>query len=127
MTKKTLFTAVFAGFTLLGAVATPTFLTSAPAAAQAGDAKQVVDSAKASGLIGETAGGFLAVVDSAPRDVVNAMNEINIRRKSLYTQLARKQNVQIDVVAAVTAEKVRAKAKSGEKFLNKAGEWVTIP
>jgi len=116
MTRKAIFTAIFSAL-----------VTAAPAIAQASEAKAVVDAAKSEGLIGETAGGYLAVISTASRDVINAMNEINIRRKSLYTKLARQQNVQIDVVAAVTAEKVRAKAKSGEKFLDKNGSWVTIP
>jgi len=127
MSRKAIFTALFTAIALTSSVATVSLVTSAPAMAQASDAKAIVDEAKSQGIIGETAGGYLAVVSSASRDVVNAMNEINIRRKSLYTKLARKQNVQIDQVAAVTAEKVRAKAKSGEKFLDQSGEWITVP
>lgn len=128
MSKKTILTTIFSALALVGTVAAPTILVSTPALAQAGDAKAVVDAAKASGVIGETASGYLAVVTSAPREIVNAMNEINIRRKSAYTRLAREQNLQIDVVAALTAEKVRAKkAKSGEKYLDKNGEWITNP
>ena len=127
MSRKAVFTAMFSAFAMIGAVTTIAILTPVPAVAQASDAKAIVDQAKAEGLIGETAGGYLAVITTAPRDVVNAMNEINIRRKSLYTKLARAQNVQIDVVAAVTAEKVRAKAQSGEKYLDKDGNWVAIP
>lgn len=128
MSRKTIITAVFSAFAILGGVSVASMVNSAPAFAQAADAKAIVDTAKASGVIGETASGYLAVVSSASRDVVNAMNEINIRRKSLYTRLARQQNLQIDVVAALTAEKVRAtKAKTGEKYLDKNGEWITIP
>lgn len=129
MLKKTILTSVFSALAFGGALAVTSVVTSAPAMAQASDAKQIVDNAKAEGVIGETAAGYLAIVnDSAPRDVINAMNEINIRRKSAYTSLARKQNQQIEVVAALTAEKVRAtKAKSGQKYLEKSGEWITIP
>lgn len=127
MSKKAVFTAIFSAIALTGAVSSISILAPVSAVAQASDAKAIVDQAKTDGLIGETAGGYLAVVTAAPRDVVNAMNEINIRRKSLYTKLAREQNVQIDVVAAVTAEKVRAKAVSGEKYLDKEGKWITIP
>ena len=126
MSKKAIFTALMTAFALTGAVSAVSVMSPAPAVAQASDAKAIVDEAKAKGIVGETAGGYLAVVSSASRDVVNAMNEINIRRKSLYTKLARKQNVQIDQVAVVTAEKVRAKAKPGEKFLDNNGEWITI-
>jgi len=128
MSKKAILTSVFTAAALIGGVATTSVIMTLPAAAQADNAKSIVDGAKASGIIGETAGGYLAAVGSAPREVVNAMNEINIRRKSLYTRLAREQNLQIDVVAALTAEKVRAtKAKSGEKYMDKSGSWITIP
>ncbi len=127
MSKKAIFTALFSALALTGTVASFSLMSAAPAVAQASEAKAIVDNAKSQGLIGETAGGYLAVIASAPRDVVNAMNEINIRRKSLYTKLARQQNIQIDVVAAVTAEKIKDKAQSGEKFLDKEGNWITIP
>jgi len=127
MAKKTILTSLFTAAALVGGVTATSLVMAAPAAAQS-DAKQIVDDAKAKGVIGETSGGYLKVVSSASRDVVNAMNEINIRRKSAYTRLARKQNVPIEQVAAYTAEKYRAtKAKSGQKYLGQSGEWVTIP
>ncbi len=100
---------------------------SSPAIAQASNAKLVVDQAKKSGVIGETPAGYLAVVDSrAGAEIVNAMNEINIGRKSVYTRLARQQNVQVEVVAALTGEKQIAKARPGEKVMMASGAWTTV-
>ncbi len=95
--------------------------------AQTSNAKRIIDMAKAKGLVGETLAGYLALVDgSASPEIVNAMNEINIRRKSLYTRKAREQNVQIEVVAALTGEKVVGDARPGEKVMKKAGVWETV-
>jgi len=98
-----------------------------PVAAQAQvSAKAVVDKAIADGIVGETAAGYLALVNgSASPAVTNAMNEINIGRKSVYTRRAREQGVSIEVLAALTGEKQLAKAKPGTKVLTQQG-WVTV-
>lgn len=98
----------------------------APDAAAQSSAKSIVDTAIANGIVGETASGYLALVsDSASQSVVNAMNEINIGRKSIYTRLAREQNVAVEIVAALTGEKQIAKASLGTKYMNNQGQWVT--
>jgi len=51
------------------------------------------------------------------------MSEINIARKSVYSQLAQQQNVQVNVVAALTGEKQIKKAKSGEFVKDATGSW----
>lgn len=97
------------------------------ATAQTASAKSIVDQAKREGIVGETAAGYLALVSgAADQRVVDAMNEVNIGRKTVYTRLAREQNVQVDVVAAVTGEKQLARAPKGAKVLTKQGRWVTV-
>ena len=127
MKMKSVFASIAAVLALSGAwmvgaaLSTPT-----PAVAQAASAKSIVDDAKRKGLIGETAAGYLAAVSAnTPANVINAMNEINIGRKSVYTRLARAQNVQVEVVAALTGEKQIGKAAPGEKIMDKNGAWVT--
>ncbi len=98
----------------------------APTAMAQSSAKAVVDNAIASGIVGETASGYLALISgSASPEIVNAMNEINIGRKSLYTRLAREQNVTVEVVAALTGEKQITKTAPGTKYMNSRGAWVT--
>lgn len=97
------------------------------AQAQTSTAKPIVDAAKAKGQVGETIDGYLALVDpNAPADVQAAVNEINIRRKSVYTQLARQKNTSPDDVAGVSGEKLVAKAKSGEKVKLSDRQWHTV-
>lgn len=93
------------------------------AEAQAQSAKSIVDSAKSMGKIGETAAGYLEAVNGQSLDAATAaaMREVNIGRKSVYTQLARDQGVKPEVVAALTGEKQIAKASSGEYVMTKNG------
>ena len=111
---------------MVGAAGVAFVTTQAPTAmAQSADAKRLVDEAKSAGTIGETVGGYLAVVagESPSAAVRAAMNEINIGRKAVYTDLARQQNVAVDVVAKLTGEKQVAKAPPGQKVLLETGSW----
>ncbi len=97
-----------------------------PSAYAQTSAKTTIDQAKNDGLIGERLDGYLGLVEaSAPANVQAAMNEINIRRKSVYTKLARAQNVSVEVVAALSGEKLTAKALPGQKIMLANGVWQT--
>jgi len=127
MTLKAKILTSLSALALVGAgVVTVTVLgTAQPAIAQTQSAKSVVDAAKARGTIGETPAGYLAVVGGETAAERNAMNEINIGRKALYTRKARKENLQVEVVAAVFGEKQILKAASGQKVMNSNGTWRT--
>jgi len=117
------FVAGFAAFALMGGAAILTTAgTATNAYAQVSSAKATVDAAISAGKIGETISGYLAAVPGASLSSAesNAMNEINAGRKSVYTRLAREQNVSVDVVAALTGEKQIAKQRSG-RILTETG------
>jgi len=115
----------FATLGLLGGAAMVTTINAPIAVAQSSSAKAIVDTAIQNGVVGETAAGYLALVTgSASQDVTNAMNEINAGRKTVYTRLAREQNVSVEVVAALTGEKQIAKQRGG-KVLTKDGRWMS--
>jgi len=125
MKMKSLLASIAAIAALGGGALTLSSLTAAPALAQSGS-KAVVDQAIRDGLVGETAAGYLELVNgNASSAVVNAMREINIGRKSVYTRLARQQNVAVEVVAALTGEKQLAKAPRGSKIMGADGRWTT--
>ena len=127
MTLKTkILTGLSAVALLAGGVVTVTTLgASEPAYAQTQSAKSVVDAAKARGTIGETPAGYLAVVGGETAAERNAMNEINIGRKALYTRKARDENLQVEVVAAIFGEKQILKASPGQKVMGSNGAWQT--
>lgn len=107
---------------LAGGVATYSML-SVPTAVAQSSAKAVVDAAIAQGKIGERADGYLAEVTDVTPEERRAMNEINIGRKSVYTRLAAKQGVSVEVVAAFTGEKQIAKAAPGTMVMTSTGQW----
>lgn len=127
MTLKTkILTGLSAVALLAGGVVTVTTLgASEPAYAQTQSAKSIVDTAKARGTIGETPAGYLAVVGGETAAERNAMNEINIGRKALYTRKARDENLQVEVVAAIFGEKQILKAPRGQKVMGANGAWQT--
>ncbi|MEZ5936935.1 MAG: YdbL family protein [Hyphomonadaceae bacterium] len=98
-------------------VAVVMFAVAAPALAQ--DA--VLDQAKAQGQVGEMYNGYLGVVDGASvsADVRRRVDEVNAKRLAAYTELSKKSGEPVTTVAALTAEKLIARASSGEKV--KAG------
>jgi len=96
---------------------------SAPASAQ--DA--VVNQARASGLVGEQADGYLGFVPGASisADLRGRVDQINIRRRALYTQRAAERNASVNEMAAAVACEVfeRGRIARGEYYRNAAGQW----
>jgi uncharacterized protein len=104
-----------------------TLLVAAPASAVD---DPIVAPAMARQIVGETAEGYLAFVrpaTPADADVQRRINEINIKRREIYTQLAREQNQPVEVVAALTAEKQFERLDAGEMFRDGRGTWTPKP
>ena len=84
-----------------------------------------LDDAKAAGLIGERPDGYVAAVQpNPPPDIAALVSEINAKRRAAYEDIAAKENVPIDQVGAVTAEKIKTQAPAGQYFLAPDGSWV---
>ncbi|MGE0046077.1 MAG: YdbL family protein [Hyphomonadaceae bacterium] len=95
-----------------------------PATAQADGA---LDAAKAQGLVGEQADGYVGLVPGAnvPADVRARVDQVNIRRRAAYTQRAQARNVSVqDMAAAVACEIFEARISVGHHYRNEAGRWV---
>lgn len=95
-----------------------------PAAAQQGDA--VVAQARASGLVGEQADGFLGFAPGAAisADLRGRVDQINIRRRGVYTSRAAERNVSVnEMAAAVACEIFQGRIAVGERYRNEAGQW----
>ena len=90
----------------------------------AGVSASPLDDAKAAGLIGERPDGYVgAVQPNPPPDIAAMVNDINAKRRSAYQDIAAKQNVPVDQVGALTAEKIKRQAPAGDYFLNPDGTW----
>lgn len=101
-----------------------TLLFAAPASAQQGDA--VIAQARASGLVGEQADGFLGFVPDAQisADLRGRVEQINIRRRALYTSRAAERDVTVnEMAAAVACEIFAGRIAAGEHYRDEAGHW----
>jgi uncharacterized protein YdbL (DUF1318 family) len=97
----------------------------APAAAVAMDAKSAVDAAKASGVVGEQADGFLGFVKpSSDPALKGAVDEINSGRAALYRQAAAKNGVSVEAAgASAFSTVVQAKLRPGDYYKPAGGGW----
>ncbi len=109
-------THIVASLTLAGAVH-----------ADPASAKAAVDAAKAQGVVGEQADGFLGFVNAgaASGDVRAAVAEINAGRRQLYSQAAAQNGVSPAAAGASAFRSVvQAKLKPGEFYQDAGGAWV---
>jgi uncharacterized protein YdbL (DUF1318 family) len=95
-----------------------------PARAQAGDA--VVAQARAGGQVGEQADGYLGYPNGAQAsaDVRAHVDQINIRRRALYTSRASERSVSVnEMAAAVACEIFQGRIAVGERYRDESGQW----
>jgi uncharacterized protein YdbL (DUF1318 family) len=83
-----------------------------------------LDDAKAAGLIGERPDGYVAAVEPNPSpDIVALIKKINAKRRSAYETIAQQENVAVEQVGALTAEKIKRQAPPGHYFMAADGRW----
>lgn len=111
---------------LIGLIAGGAAAVVAVAAVAQSDAKARVDSAKAAGIVGEQADGFLGFVTGAADPAIkSAVAEINAGRAQLYREAAAKNGVSPEAAgAAAFSTVVQAKLKPGEYYRPAGGGWV---
>lgn len=81
-----------------------------------------LDQAKSDGLVGERADGYLGlVVQKAPADVVQLVNDINAKRKAEYQRIAEANKLSLDEVQALAGKKTIAKTRTGDWILVNGG------
>ncbi len=83
-----------------------------------------LDDAKAQGLIGEKANGYLGlVVDNAPASVKQVVETINSKRKEKYMEVAKARSISLAQVEAIAGQKAMEKTKPGH-YIEVNGRWV---
>src|SRR5687768_9889932 len=83
-----------------------------------------LDEAKAQGLVGEKVDGYVAAVIANPSaEVEELIRTTNEGRRQVYADLAQRNNITIDAVGIVSAEKLREKANRGEFVQSTSGQW----
>jgi len=116
--RKTLF-AIAAGLSLIAAGA---------AIAQTPAQKAVVESAKASGVVGEQGDGFLGFVSgSNDATLAAAVGAINTGRAALYADTAAKTGVTADAAGQATARQLYGRIPAGQWYKPLGGSWTRKP
>lgn len=83
-----------------------------------------LDEAKAQGLVGEKVDGYIAAVIANPNAEVQELIEtVNAGRRQAYADLAQRNNITVEAVGIVSAEKLREKAGRGEYVQSTSGQW----
>jgi uncharacterized protein YdbL (DUF1318 family) len=89
-----------------------------------------IDRALSAGVVGEQADGYLGFVKApspADAELQRLLNDVNIRRRAVYTDLAEKNRQPLEVVAALTAEQLVGRLPSGQFFRDGQGVWRRKP
>ena len=103
---------------LLGAAAVLLGL-SAAAAAQT----PAIDAARAAGSLGERFDGYIGIAAPVSGSVRSQVSTINIRRRSLYSNLAARKGVSPQDVGITAGCQLLARVSVGEAYMLAAGLW----
>jgi uncharacterized protein len=97
-----------------------------------GAEEAIVSSAKASGMVGEQADGYLGFAKAPSAEVKAAVDAVNIKRRQIYTELAAKQNATVqaakqnatvqEVAAARGCEQLAKRVAPGQAY-KVGGAW----
>ena len=111
---------------ILGFAAAALAALSLAGAATAMDSKAAVDQAKAQGVVGEQADGFLGFVKPTNDPALKAaVQDINQGRAALYREAAQKNGVSVEAAGAATFNQVvQSRLKPGEFYKPAGGGWV---
>ena len=108
----------------LAFVLAATLLTGQPSFAQQADA--AIAQARAGGLVGEQADGYLGFAPGASisADLRGRVDQVNIQRRALYTRRAAERAVSVnEMAAAVACEVFQNRIAVGERYRDEAGQW----
>lgn len=79
--------------------------------------------AQAQGLVGEANSGYIAVI-RAEEGVDKLVAKVNHARRKKYAEIAKRNNISVEQVAARAAEKLEARLQKGQYYENAQGNWV---
>ncbi len=83
-----------------------------------------LDDARASGLVGERADGYVGLVDpDAPAVVKQLVADVNRRRAHQYETIAKKNGTNATAVAALAGAKLVDRAPAGQFVMDASGNW----
>ncbi|KQU62175.1 hypothetical protein ASG67_03370 [Sphingomonas sp. Leaf339] len=81
--------------------------------------------ARATGQVGEQADGYIGLVGAGSADLRAVVANINIQRKSAYTQKASASGATVEQMAFTSGCNLIAQTAPGEKYRTPDGVWAT--
>ncbi len=81
--------------------------------------------ARAAGLIGEKSDGYLGFVVTPTAEIKAMVEDLNIKRKAIYTQGAQREGVTVQLFAQRNACNLIATTAMGEKYMGPDNIWRT--
>lgn len=81
--------------------------------------------ARAAGKVGEKIDGYLGIVGSADAALQAIVNDINIKRRAVYSEKAKAANATIDEYALTAGCQAIMATAPGEKYQAPDGSWQT--
>lgn len=86
-----------------------------------------LQSAKAQGLVGEQADGYLGIPNGPGSDEVQKLvADINLKRRAHYQEIATGNGTTLDAVEALAGQKLVQSAKSGEYVRGTDNVWIKV-
>lgn len=84
-----------------------------------------LDDARTSGTIGERFDGYLVLRDpSAPASARQLVEDINAKRRKLYTDVSAREGATIEAVGRIYAREIIGNVPSGTWIQQENGQWV---
>jgi len=80
--------------------------------------------AKAQGLVGEQADGYLGLVGSGPPEARKLADKVNAKRRAEYGEIAKKRGIETEAVAALAGKKLVQRTAKGHFARGSDGRWV---
>jgi uncharacterized protein len=108
---------------LAGAGLCAALLASPPALAQARD--PAYQAARSAGLVGEQPDGYLGIVGTPTAALRALVDQINLRRREVYTARAAANGSTIEEYALTTGCNLILQTVAGERYRAPTGEWLT--
>ena len=101
--------------TAVGGIATPAFAQRDPAYA----------AARSSGQVGEKMDGYLGIVGTPTAELQRVVNDINIKRRAVYSERAKANNATLEEYALTAGCQAILATSPGEKYQAPDGSWAT--
>jgi len=86
-----------------------------------------LDQARAAGLVGETARGYIAAVETPTPEVTALVNQVNAARRQAYQRIASQTGAALEQVEVLTAQRIYEKVPPGTFVQSTGGQWTQKP